>query len=241
MIEVSIERKLNTKQVSSLLGFLFALSDEIGFSTSHNYHIDEDESVELLNEYKIRCKERHHFLSVLYNNKDPYLLKSLKELDVDSDEKFEEYKMDVYQFEMSICKQMEKELQKLVEDNSIIDYKEVFPIIKDNYVEKETHMFDSFSTSTSPIDIIVYKSDKVLLKELLKIDSLFKPFFANEEKNIYLTNPVFFNGKTGFAAIYSKIGLVSLTISEEIYKAFKKLKIKHRKEVIVNESEQQQL
>ena len=70
MIEVSINYKLNKKKLDSLLTFLFSIADQVCFSTFHNYHIDEDVSVEIINEYKERCKEKHRQLTMWYEKKD---------------------------------------------------------------------------------------------------------------------------------------------------------------------------
>ena len=57
-----------------------------------------------------------------------------------------------------------------------------------------------------------------------------------EEVEIFYFNPLFCKGEEGFAIIYSQQELFTMVLSEEEYKIFKKLKLRHKKEVVEDES-----
>ena len=82
MIEVNIKKKLNDEKFVKLINFLYSLSSEIGFTSFHNYHIDENVCVDVLNEYKQRCKDKHRELQEIYDRKEPFLMKVLKKIGV---------------------------------------------------------------------------------------------------------------------------------------------------------------
>ena len=78
MVEVTITNALKEKQIQNLIRFLFNYSKEVCFTSFHDYYVDEDLAVELINEYKERCKEKHRKITQLYDNKDPFIMKALK-------------------------------------------------------------------------------------------------------------------------------------------------------------------
>ena len=236
MIEVSINYKLNKKKLDSLLTFLFSIADQVCFSTFHNYHIDEDVSVEIINEYKERCKEKHRQLTMWYEKKDKTIMAALKKFNAVEENTFNEYKMSVFQNDMALCKKMEEVLEKLELDDKMVDYKEVFPLIASSYVNIETHLFDSTSVSTIPLDLVAYKLTDEVKNVLYKMNALTSPVLINEDKTIFYFNPLFCKGEEGFAIIYSQQELFTMVLSEEEYKIFKKLKLRHKKEVVEDES-----
>lgn len=236
MVEVGVSKRINGKKLNALFNFLFSISDQVCFSTFHNYKIDEDTSVEIINEYKERCKEKHHQLTKWYERKDPMIMKALKKFGATDENSFNEYKMSLFQSDMALCKKMEEVLEKLQEEEKTIDYKEVFPSIASSYLNIETHMFDSTSVSTIPLDLVSYKLDEEVKKVLLDMKSMSMPILVNKDKTIFYFNPLFCKGEDGFAIIYSQQEIFSMVISEEEYKIFKKLKIRHSKEEAIDES-----
>ena len=236
MIEVYITKKIKEEKLAKLLSFLHSLSDEICFSSYHTYSIDEDTSVEILNEYKQRCKERHHQLRMWYEKQEPFLMKVLSKMGVKTDDDFEDYKNHIFENEMMLCKKMDETLLMLQKENSTRDYKEVFPVIKDSFKGIETHMFDSVSASVLPLDYVIYKADEAMLFELMKMKSLYTPLFKDQEHKVVMINPVFANNEEAFALINNAEGSLTMVVSEKDYLEFKKLKIRHKKEVVIDES-----
>ena len=106
MFEIQVSKKLKEKKLIALLEFLHSISTEICFSCFHKHHISEETSVEILNEYKDRCKERHHQLTSWYQQEEPFLMNVLKKLHIKTEEQFNEYKMEIFQNEMIVCKKM---------------------------------------------------------------------------------------------------------------------------------------
>lgn len=237
MFEVYVGKKLKEKKLVLLLEFLNSVSTEVCFSCFHKHHISEDESIEILNEYKDRCKERHHQLTEWYNQKEPFLMKVLSKLHIKTEEEFNEYKMEIFQNEMLVCNKMDETLLKLQEEKSTIDYKEVFSSIKDDFKEVETHMFDSVTVSIFPLDYVVYNTSENLLNEMKKVKSLFSPFFSNDDEKLYLFNPVFCKNQEGFAVVSTESGILTMMLEKEDYKKFKALRIRHKKEAIVDEKQ----
>ena len=237
MFEIQVSKKLKEKKLIALLEFLHSISTEICFSCFHKHHISEETSVEILNEYKDRCKERHHQLTSWYQQEEPFLMNVLKKLHIKTEEQFNEYKMEIFQNEMIVCKKMDEMLLKLQEETTTIDYKEVFESIKDDFKEVETHMFDSVTVSIFPLDYVVYNTSENLLSEIIKVKSLFLPFFSNEKENLYLFNPVFCKNQEGFGVISTESGIVTMVLDIDDYKKFKTLKIRHKKEVIPDENQ----
>ena len=88
MFEIYVGKKLKEKKLVLLLEFLNSISTEVCFSCFHKHHISEDESIEILNEYKDRCKERHHQLTEWYNQKEPFLMKVLSKLHIKTEEEY---------------------------------------------------------------------------------------------------------------------------------------------------------
>lgn len=235
MIKVEINKSLNKKAKLKLIPFLYSLSEEICFSAIHNYRIDEEKGVEIINEYKKRCIEKHHELKVWYDNKEPFLLKTLKKLKIKNEDEFNDYSNQIFQSDMALCKQMNEVINKLVCENKELDYKKVFPLISPFFVDLEIHMFDTAIVSLIPLDILVYKKSDEILKLLLEIEDFKNPVLINKEEQVYLFNPVFCNKEEGFALIYSEQGSVSIIFDEKQYLEFKKLKIKHKKEYVYDE------
>lgn len=237
MIEVNISKKLKTKEFVSLITYLHNLSNEVCFTSFHQYHLDEEVANDALNEYKMRCKDRHRQLQKWYDTKEPFLMKTLKKLKVQSEEEFQEYKEQIYLADMELCKKMQEVLDKLEEEQSTRDYKEVFPQIKDSYKEVEVHMYDTVAVSIMPLDLVVYKTSEETLKTFLNMKSITSPVLMDSQARVFYINPMFCNNEEAFAIIQSELGTVSLIISEEEYKNFKKLKIRHKKETALNEKE----
>lgn len=238
MVEVSITRKLKAEKLESLFKFLFSLSDQVCFSTFHNYRVNEDNIVEVINEYKERCKSKHHQLTVWYNKQDPVIMKTLKRLGVKDEDTFNEYKMRLFQSDMMLCKNMEEYLEKLLVDETDIDYNEIFPTIKDGFSSLEIHMFDSISVSRVPMDLLTYNLTESVKTTILNMKSLLEPTLFNKEKNIFLFNTLFCKNEEGFAVINSQQGSMEIMLEPEQYLLFKKLKIKHKKAEIENDEEQ---
>ena len=96
MIKVEINKVLNKKKRIKILTFLYSISNEVCFSAIHNYKIDEETGNEIINEYKKRCIEKHHELKVWYDNKEPFLLKSLKKLKIKTEDEFVDYQNQIF-------------------------------------------------------------------------------------------------------------------------------------------------
>lgn len=235
MFEITITKKINFKNKIKLMNFLFDLSSEISFSSFHNYHLNEEDANHLLNEYKKRCIEKHHKLKELYQNQDKILTKTLLKLKINTEEEFEDYQTEIFQNDLSLCKKMEKVFEKLQENLETRNYQHIFPQLAKDYKNFEMHMFDVVSTSLIPIDIIVYHLSKEILELMYQLPSLQAPVLIDKTQQIYYINPVFYDDEDGFAAIFTDTGIVSMVLTETEYKGFKKLKIKHKKEVIDNE------
>ena len=155
MVEVNILKKLNEKNRVKLVNFLYSLSSEICFTSFHNYHIDEEIANDALNEYKVRCKDKHRELQDIYDRKEAFLMKILSKLGVKTEEEFNEYKDHIFQSDMALCKKMDEVLEGLVNETKVKDYKEIFNEIKDDIKELEIHMYDSVSVSLMPLDLII--------------------------------------------------------------------------------------
>ena len=69
----------------------------------------------------------------------------------------------------------------------------------------------------------------------MKMESLDVPFKFDKEKSIALINTVFASNQEAFAAINTNDGVLTMFLKEDKYKEFKKLKIKHKKEVVEDE------
>ena len=67
--------------------------------------------------------------------------------------------------------------------------------------------------------------------------SLSSPVLIDNQARVFFINPMFCNDGEAFGIIQSEIGNVSLVLSEEEYKNFKKLKIRHKKEKALDEKE----
>lgn len=238
MVEVNISKKLNNIKLAKLLSFLHSMSDELCFSSFHTYKIDEDTSVEILNEYKNRCKERHSQLKKWYTSKEPFFMNVLKKLKVKTDEDFEDYSMFIFEEDMKVCKTMDDNLLKLQESDKTRDYKEVFKDISKDFKFFEIHMFDSVSVAIVPIDYVIYNASEEMLFELMKMPSLDEPFKLNKEENVVLVNPVFAKQQEAFAAINTSEGTATIFLDEKQYAEFKKLKIKHTKDYVDDEEKQ---
>lgn len=235
MIKVEISKALNKKKREDIISFLYSLSNEICFSTIHNYKIDEEKGDEIINEYKKRCIEKHHEIKVWYDNKEPFLIKALKKLKIKTDDEFNEYQNQIFNSDIALTKQMNEIINKLALEEKTIDYKKAFPTIASSFVGYETHMFDTATVSLIPLDILIYKKSNEVLKVLLDIENFSSPVLFNKEEQIYLFNPVFCNEEEGFALIYSEQGSISIVFDDKQYLDFKKLKIKHKKEYVYDE------
>ena len=235
MIKVEINKVLNKKKRIKILTFLYSISNEVCFSAIHNYKIDEETGNEIINEYKKRCIEKHHELKVWYDNKEPFLLKSLKKLKIKTEDEFVDYQNQIFHSDMALTKQMNEVINKLVLETKIVDYKKTFPSIASSFVGYETHMFDTAIVSLIPLDILIYKKSDEILKILLDIESFSNPVLFNKDEQVYLFNPVFCNDEEGFALIYSEQGSISIVFDDNQYLDFKKLKIKNKKEYVYGE------
>ena len=237
MIEVNISKKLKPKQFVTLINYLHNLSNEVCFTSFHQYHLDEETANNALNEYKQRCKDRHRQIQKWYDTQEPFLMKTLKKLRVATEEDFQDYKEQIYLNDMELCKKMQEILDKLEEDTSSRDYKEVFPQIKDSFKEVEVHMYDTVAVSIMPLDLVVYKTSEETLKTFLNMKSISSPVLIDNQARVFYINPMFCNNEEAFAIIQSELGTVSIILSEEEYKNFKKLKIRHKKETALDEKE----
>lgn len=227
MIEVTIKHKLKEKQFISLFKFIHSIASEVCFTCFHDYYVSEESAVELIDEYKQKCKEKHHDLDTYYKDKEPFLMKTLKKLKIKDDETFEEYKYSIYQNDLAQCEKMEEILEKLQQKEKVIDYKEIFKDIKDDFKYVETHMFDSVFISLMPLDCVVYNFSEKLLDIILKMDSLCDPILVDEKNQIYYTNMVFCKNEEVFSVIATESGMILMLLKEDEYKEFKKLKIRH--------------
>ena len=88
-----------------------------------------------------------------------------------------------------------------------------------------------------PLDYVVYNTSENLLSQLIKVKSLYSPFFSNEKENLYLFNPVFCKNQEGFGVVSTESGIVTMVLDIDDYKKFKALKIRHKKEVIPDENQ----
>ena len=238
MVEVNILKKLNEKNRVKLVNFLYSLSSEICFTSFHNYHIDEEIANDALNEYKVRCKDKHRELQDIYDRKEAFLMKILSKLGVKTEEEFNEYKDNIFQSDMALCKKMDEVLEGLVNETKVKDYKEIFNEIKDDIKELEIHMYDSVSVSLMPLDLIICNATDNILKVLLNMKDLTSPVLYNKDEKTFLINPIFCNTEEAFAVIHSERGFVTMVLQEEDYKKFKTLKIRHKKEVVNNEKKE---
>ena len=237
MFEVLV-KKLKKEKLAKMISFLMSLSDEVCFSSYHTYNIDEDTSIEILNEYKQRCKDRHRQLKDWYNKEEPFFMKVLSKLGVKSDDDFEDYSNQIFENDMSLAKKMDEALLLLQKEEATRDYKEVFPLVSESLKHVETHLFDSVSASVIPIDYVIYKADEKLLFELMKMESFHAPFMKNKDKKVILMNPVFVNSQEAFAVINNAEGTLTMVVDDKDYKEFKKLKIRHKKDFVSDEKEQ---
>lgn len=235
MVEVNILKKINEKKFISLIHFLYSLSSEVCFTSFHNYHINEEVAVEVLNEYKQRCKEKHRELQEMYNRQEPFLMKILSKFRVKSDDEFEEYKGHMFQSDMALCNKMDQILDDLIKEEKTKDYSLIFPEIKDDLKELEVHMYDSVSVSLMPLDLLICNATDNILKVLLKMNNLTSPVLLNKQENTFLINPIFCNKEEAFAVIHSERGFVTMVLKESEYKKFKTLKIRHKKEFVNDE------
>lgn len=236
MIEVAIKSKLNNKKRIALFEFLKSISTEVCFSSYHDYHLSEDCSIELLDEYKAKCKEKHHELKLYYQENDPFLLKTLKKLKIKDEETFEEYRDQLYQNDILLSKQLEKICEDLEKKENIIDYREVFTEIKDDFLYIETHVYDSVGMSLIPIDCVVYNFSNKLLEVILRSNSFLEPILFNSKYNIYFFNMVFCKNEEVFCIVCNEKNMMVVLLNEEEYEKFLKLKIKHKRDVIKNET-----
>lgn len=234
MVEVGVSKRINGKKLNALFNFLFSISDQVCFSTFHNYKIDEDTSVEIINEYKERCKEKHRQITQWYNDNDPFIMKALKKLHITNEYEFEEYKESIFESDMSLCRKIQPILDELERENLQRDYNEEFKEIKDDFVSLETHMFDSVFVYHIPLDILAYKASENLKNVLLNMKSLALPVLKSQN-NIALINPMFCNETEGFSVINTQQAAATIVLNENQYKEFKKLKIRHKKVAIEDE------
>ena len=237
MVEVTITNALKEKQIQNLIRFLFNYSKEVCFTSFHDYYVDEDLAVELINEYKERCKEKHRQITQWYNNNDPFIMKALKKLHITTEYEFEEYKESIFEADMSFCRRIQPILDELEREKLQRDYNEEFKEIKDDFVSLETHMFDSVFVYHIPLDILAYKASENLMNVLLNMKSLSKAVLRSDN-NIVLINPLFCNETEGFAVIHTENAMATIVLNEEQYKEFKKLKIRHKKVVVEDEKKQ---
>ena len=235
MVEVNITKKLNEKNRVKLINFLYSLSSEICFTSFHNYHIDEEKANDVLNEYKVRCKDKHRELQEIYDKKEPFLMKILKKLHIKDEEEFQEYKDHIFQHDMSLCKKMDEMLDKLILESNTKDYKVIFSEIKEDIKDIEVHMFDSISVSIMPLDLVICNASDNILKVLLAMKNITDPVLLNKEEKSFLINPIFCNVEEAFSVIHSERGFVTMVLKENEYNKFKTLKIRHKKEVVKDE------
>lgn len=227
MFEVSIE-KYDKKKLNKLINYLASISDEICFSSLHDYHLDEDECVELIDEYKKRCKEKHKNVRELYENKNKSFMQLISKMGVKDDTSFENYQEMLYQQDLSLCKKMEENIYQLIDNKNVKDYKQIFRAYSDSFKEIETHMFDTITTSIMPLDIVVYKMNEKMKSLLLEIEDVKKPVLENV--GCVFNNPLFCYQDNAVAIFNSQDNNILLELTDNQYKEFKKLRIKHEKE-----------
>ena len=237
MIEVTISHNLTEKQLQTLIRFLFKYSTEVCFTSFYDYYVSEDLAVELINEYKERCKEKHRQITQWYNDNDPFIMKALKKLHITNEYEFEEYKESIFESDMSLCRKIQPILDELERENLQRDYNEEFKEIKDDFVSLETHMFDSVLVYHIPLDILSYKASENLMNVLLNMKSLALPVLKSQN-NIVLINPMFCNETEGFSVFNTQQAAATIVLNENQYKEFKKLKIRHKKVAIEDEKKQ---
>ncbi len=230
MFEITITKKLNANDMKKIMGFLFSVSDEISFSSLHHYHVDEEDANCIINEYKKSCIEKHHQFSKLYQENNPIILKQLVPLHIHTDEEFNNYIDEIFQDDIALCQKMELILEGLQNETNQIDYRQIFPRIAAYYKEKEIHMFDAASASLIPIDIVFYHLSDEIQALMENLPSLSKPILMDKEGKIFFYNPVFYKNEEVLALIYNALEKIIMTLNDEEYEQFKKLKIKHKKE-----------
>lgn len=235
MIEVNISKRINEKKYIKLIDYICNISNEICFTSFHQYHLDEQTGVDILNEYKQRCKEKHHEIQKWYDAKETFLMKLLKKQKIRTEEEFLEYKEQIYLADMSLCKKMDEVIESLIKNEDQRDYQDVFKIIANDFKEIEIHLFDSTTISLMPLDLVIYRLSDTIKELLLKTKDLSTPFLINEDKSIFLINPVFCKDDEAFAVINNETSSLTIAINEKEYLEFKKLKIKHDKEIISDE------
>ena len=227
MFEIVIE-KIKSKKISPLIEFLLNKSTEIGFSVIHDYKLDENSKIELIDEFRAKCKQKHHELTKLYNQQYQPLMKSLRKLGIKDEKSFHDYQEKIFQADIQMSKKIEETFEKLDDHKDIIDYKIVFSEIADGYKLQEVHMFDSADFLYLPVDILIYNitdSIRDLLKSLKNFSDA-----TLKNNNKLLLNPTFFNDDEGFAIIQNESNSLTMVLSENDYNEFKKLKIKHTKD-----------
>lgn len=227
--------KLKSDKINDLIEYLISISNEILFTTYHSYHLEESDATEILNEYKKMCIDEHRELKEAFNRNDHIMLsefyKGNKGLNKDElEETFNDYISEIFQLNMQQSKKIEDNLDVLIKEEKNLDYTKVFPEIANDYVEFETHMFDSFTNYLMPIDLVVYKASHNIANYFKKTNDLYYPIIYNETEKVYFFNPVFVNGEQLIAAIWSEGKNIFIVLDENQYKNFKKLRIKHKKE-----------
>lgn len=236
MVEIVISKKIKEKKYEKLIRFISNISNEVCFSSFHNYHLSEDDGVELINEYKQKCKEKHHHMQKMYDSKQPVFMRILKKIKVKNEQEFQEYKEQIFLSEMSQCKHMEKMIDELIANDKMVDYKEEFSEIKEDYKGIEMHMFDAvINDSFIPLDFIIYNLSNKIIELFVNKKSFFGPFLTNKDNSIMLINPLFCKNDDAICAVDSRSGNLTIFLNENDYLTFKKLKIKHKKEVISDE------
>ena len=235
MVEVTITKDLKEKHFQSLIRFLFKYSKEVCFTSFHDYYVDEDSAVEILNEYKERCKEKHRQITKWYNDNDPFLMDTLKKMHIKTESEFEEYRENIFETDMSFCKKMQWVMEELERENIQRDYNEIFKEVKEDFISLETHMFDSVFVYHIPLDILTYKASENLMNVLLKMKSLSSSVLKSGSSIVYI-NPLFCNEVEGFAVFNTQQGIATIILDEDKYKEFKTLKISHKKAVVENET-----
>ena len=167
-------------------------------------------------------------------------MKILKKLHIEDEEEFQEYKEHIFQQDMALCKKMDEVLEGLVNETKVKDYKVIFPEIKEDLKEVEVHLFDSVSVSLMPLDLVICNASDNILKVLLAMKNITDPVLINKEEKSFLINPIFCNDEEAFSVIHSERGFVTMVLKENEYNKFKTLKIRHKKEVVKDEKNEQQ-
>ena len=70
----------------------------------------------------------------------------------------------------------------------IRDYKEIFPVIKDDFKEIEVHMYDTVSISIMPLDLVVYKASERTKQVFLDMKSFSKPVLIDNQAHVFFIN-----------------------------------------------------